>query len=67
MNAQLMYKICPKELFELYGFVDSDFIGNLDKRISLTGCCFLIEGNLLSWKTSLQPAVVLSSTKIEYI
>ena len=42
MNAQLIYKICPKELFELYGFVDSDYAGDLDKRRSLTGYCFLI-------------------------
>ena len=60
MNAQLIYKICLKEL---YGFVDSDYAGDLDKRRSLTGYCFLIGGNLLSWKVSLQPLVVLSSTE----
>ena len=38
----------------------------MDKR-SQTRYCFLIEGNLLSWKASLQPVVVLSSTEAEYI
>ena len=33
MNAQLIYKICPKELFKLYGFVDSDYVGDLDRRM----------------------------------
>ena len=50
MNAQLIYKICPKELFELYGFVDYDYAGDLDKRRSLTWYCSLIGGNLISWK-----------------
>ena len=52
MNAHLIYT-CPKELFELYGFVDSDYVGDLDKKMSLTGYCFLIGRNLLSWKASL--------------
>ena len=67
MNAQLIYKICPKDLFKLFGFVDSDYAGDLGKRRSLTGSCFLIGGNLLSWNTSLQLVVALSSTEDEYI
>ena len=67
MNTQLIYKICLKELFELYGFVDFDYVGDLDKKMSLIGYCFLIGGNLLSWKPSLQPMVVLSSIEVEYI
>ena len=63
MNAQLIYKICPKELFKLYGFVDSDYVGDLDRRMWLTGYYFLIGGNLLNWKASLQPMMVLSSTE----
>ena len=59
MNAQRMYKICPKELFKLYGFVDSDYVGDLDKMRSLTGYCFIIESNLISWKASLQRVVAL--------
>ena len=43
------------------------YAGDLDKRRSLTGYCFLIGGNLLSWKASLQPVVALSSTKAKYI
>ena len=66
-NAQLIYKICSKELFELYGFVDSDHVGGLDKRRSLIGYCVLIGGNLLSWKASLQSVVALSSTEVKYI
>ena len=67
MNAKLIYNICLKELFEFYGFVDSDYAGDLNKRRSLTRYCFLIGVNLLSCKASLQPVVVLSSTEVEYI
>ena len=64
MNAQLVHKICLKELFELYGFVDTDYAGDLHKRRSLTRYCFLIGGNLLSWKASLQHVVWPSSNKV---
>ena len=52
---------------ELVGFVDSDFAGNRDKRRSLTGYLFSIGGCAVSWKSTLQATVALSTTKVEYM
>ncbi|PHT54012.1 hypothetical protein CQW23_08474 [Capsicum baccatum] len=48
------------------GYVDSDFAGDLDKRRSLIGYVFTIGGCAISWKTTLQTTITLSSTEAEY-
>ena len=50
----------------LWGYVDSDYAGDLDRRRSLTGNMFMLNGCLISWKASLQHAVALSTTQAEY-
>ncbi|KAK9053984.1 hypothetical protein SSX86_025059 [Deinandra increscens subsp. villosa] len=52
---------------QVEGFVDSDFVKDLDKGRSLTGYLFKVEGSLVSWKAQLQPVVALSTTEAEYI
>ena len=42
------------------GYVDSDYVGDLDKRRSLTGYVFTLGGSAVSWKASLQPMVVIN-------
>ncbi|XP_075088088.1 secreted RxLR effector protein 161-like [Nicotiana tabacum] len=37
----------------LVGYVDSDYVGDLDKRRSLTGCVFTLYGSVISWKMTL--------------
>ena len=49
------------------GFVDSDYVGDLDKRRSLTGYMFTIVGVAISWKATLQSIVALSTTKAKYM
>ena len=49
------------------GFVDSDYVGSLDTRTSLTGYVFTICGGAVSWKANLQLVVALSITEAEYI
>lgn len=49
------------------GFVDTDFAGDRDRRMSLTGYVFTLFGNTVSWKASLQHVVALSTTEAEYI
>lgn len=39
----------------------------MDKRRSLTGYVFTLFGNVISWRSSLQSVVALSSTEAEYI
>lgn len=46
-------------------YVDSDYAGDLDKRISLTGFVFTLSGCAISWKATLQSTVALSTTEAE--
>ncbi|KAF3649187.1 hypothetical protein FXO38_17797 [Capsicum annuum] len=45
---------------------DSDYVGDLDKRRSLTSYVFCIGGYAISWKATLQHVVALSTTEVEY-
>ncbi|KAH9680700.1 hypothetical protein KPL71_026653 [Citrus sinensis] len=55
-------KVC-----QVSGFVDSDFAADIDKRRSITGYVFILNGGAVSWKASLQSVVALSTTEAEYI
>ena len=48
------------------GYVDADYAGDLDKRRSLTGFLFMLNGCTINWKASLQSVVALSTTEAEY-
>lgn len=50
----------------LVGYVDSDFTGDLDKRRSLTGYLFTLDGCVVNRKTILQSMVALSTTEAKY-
>ncbi|KAH9762146.1 Integrase catalytic domain-containing protein [Citrus sinensis] len=52
---------------EVVGFVDSDSATDNDRRRSITGFVFTMCGGAISWKSSLQSAVALSTTEAEYI
>ena len=49
------------------GFVDSNFVGCLDNRKSLTSYVFTTYGTTISWKATLQKVVALSTTGAEYM
>ncbi|KAH9662167.1 hypothetical protein KPL70_024758 [Citrus sinensis] len=63
----LLYGKTKNEEIEVIGFVDSDFAGDLDRRKSTSGYMFVLNGCLISWKSSLQSVVALSSTEAEFI
>ncbi|GJR25985.1 hypothetical protein Tco_1102217 [Tanacetum coccineum] len=48
-------------------FVDSDYAKDPDKGTSMTGYTFLVLGCIVSWKTTLQHVVALSTTEAEYM
>ena len=51
----------------LVGFCDSDFAVSMDTRKSQSGYVFLLYGAAVSWKSSLQSVVALSTTEAKYV
>ena len=66
-NHGILYGDSDKNSCQVSGFVDSDFAADLDKRRSITGYVFILNGGAVSWKASLQSVVALSTTEAEYI
>ena len=56
-----------KNSSKLTGFCDSDYRGDLDARKSTIGFVFTLGRSAVSWQSSLQDVVALSTTKMEYI
>lgn len=60
--------VCTQEKeFKIQGYCDSDYAGDRDRSKSLTGYVFTIGGNVVSWRSCLQPVVALSTTEVEYL
>ena len=53
--------------FTIRGYVDSDFVGDLDKRKLTTDYVFTLVGGAVSWVSKLQTVVALSTTEVEYM
>ncbi|XP_073138033.1 secreted RxLR effector protein 161-like [Henckelia pumila] len=49
------------------GYVDSNFVGNLDTRKSLNVYVFTFYGTSITWKSNLQSVVALSTAEAEFI
>lgn len=49
------------------GFSDSDWAGDVKDRKSTSGYCFSLNGGLISWRSSKQSCVALSTAEAEYI
>ncbi|KAM2435143.1 hypothetical protein PS1_025135 [Malus domestica] len=56
-----------KESAWVLGYVDSDYAGDLDKRMSTFGYVFTCARGPINWRALLQPITALSTTKAEYI
>ena len=55
------------EIWDVYGYCDSDFARDKDSRLSVSGFCVFVMGCLVSWKSRGQKNVTLSSTEAEYV
>ena len=56
-----------KDPLELKGFCDSDMASDVDTWKSTSGYVFTLAGGAVSWCSSLQKIVALSTTEAEYI
>ena len=54
-------------MFDIHGFVDVDWAGDLDQRISTSGYVFSLFGGGVSWMSKRQSVVALSTTKAKYM
>jgi hypothetical protein len=52
---------------ELMGYSDSDLVGDLDSRKSTSGVLFFLGKSPVSWQSTKQRVVALSSCEAEYI
>ena len=70
-DMSLQYKIDDKVkndgVWCIKAYCDSDFAGDIDKRISGSGYCIYLMGCLTAWKSKGQMQVTLSSTEAEYV
>lgn len=60
-------KFKKSQVFELVGYIDADWASNSVDRKSYTGFCFTLSGSVISWGSSKQKTVALSSTEAEYM
>ena len=49
------------------GYVDSNYVGDLDDTRSKTRCVFTFWGGLVCWKSIIQSLVAMSTTEAEYM
>ena len=60
----LMYKMSNKNCT---GYSDADWAGDRSDRRSTSGQCFILGSGLISWRTSKQKCVALSTAEAEYV
>ena len=61
----LFYKNGEKS--NLFGFIDSDYAGDLDDRKSTSEYVFMMGAGAISWSSKKQPIVTLLSTKAKFV
>ena len=68
-NNGLCYQGRPRldRVLYIHGFVDVDWVGDLDRRISASGYVFNLFGGAISLMRKTQDVVALSTTKVEYM
>eukprot|EP00253_Pinus_taeda_P028418 PITA_28418 len=55
------------KVLDIRGFVDADWVGDLDQRRSTSGYVFNLFGGAVSWMSKKQYVVALSTTEVEYM
>ncbi len=52
---------------QLWGWVDTDWVGDIETRRSHTGYVLMLNGGPISWKSHRQDSVALSTSEAEYM
>ena len=60
-------KYDANQKFNLEGYVDSDWAGNVADRKSTSGCCFSMGSGVISWFSRKQSCVALSTDEADYV
>jgi len=55
------------KVLDICGFVDANWVGDLDQRRSTCGYVFNLFGGAISWMSKRESVVALSTTKSEYM
>jgi hypothetical protein len=65
----LCYQRSPRldRLLDIHGFVDADWVGDMDRRRSTSGYVFNLFGGAIIWMSKRQVVVALSTTEVEYM
>jgi len=63
IDVGLVFQMDSTGKQECIGYVDSDYVGDLDKRRSTTGYVFALSQTLVSWHSILQSIVALSTQR----
>ena len=56
-----------ERVLDIHGFVDADWVGDLNQRRSTSGYVFILFGGAVSWMSKRQSVVALSTTGAEYM
>jgi hypothetical protein len=56
-----------KSDLSVVGYVDANYVGDLDDRRSTMGYVFTLTGGPICWKSMIQSMVAMSTTGVEYI
>ena len=67
LNVGLIFKKDDMVGQDVVGYCDSDYAGDLDKRRSTTSYVFTLAKTPVSWKSTLQSTMALSTTEAEYM
>ncbi|KAM1125891.1 hypothetical protein ACFX2B_040641 [Malus domestica] len=65
--ASVVGSLIKSNNLEIIGYSDSDFAGCIDSRRSILGYLFLLAGGAISWKSTKQDAVAISTMEAKFI
>ena len=68
LNGTCNYGILYTDISDviLVGYLDSNWVGNLDDRRSITGYTFSIGSGVIAWSSKKRSIVALYSCEVEY-